>query len=158
MNKYLIKTSLIILIFLNLACSYNPIFSQKNYNFEINEILFSGEKEINRIIENKLNLIKNTSNVNKIKYNIVIHTKINKKIISKDSKGDPSKFELLVITTFEVTGNQKVLVNKELKNNNIYNNISDKFELEQTEKNILENIAEIISDEILSSIINLDDN
>ena len=154
MNKYLIKTSLIILIFLNSACSYNPIFSQKNYNFEINEILFSGEKEINRIIENKLNLIKNTSNVNKIKYNIVIHTKI----ISKDSKGDPSKFELLVRTTFEVTGNQKVLVNKELKNNNIYNNISDKFELEQTEKNILENIAEIISDEILSSIINLDDN
>ena len=47
MNKYLIKTFLIILIFLNSACSYNPIFSQKNYNFEINEMLLSGDIDDN---------------------------------------------------------------------------------------------------------------
>ncbi len=145
-------------IFLNSACSYKPIFSEKNYNFEIDKLSFSGKKNINKIIKNRLNLIKKTNQTNKLKYDISILSEIDKKIISKDSKGDPLKFELIVITSFKVKQNERLLLSKKIEKNNIYNNISDKFKLEQNEKNVIENLAEIISDSIVSSIINIDDN
>ena len=40
----------------------------------------------------------------------------------------------------------------------MYNNDSDKFELEQTEDIILEKLTGSISDSLISSIINLNDN
>ena len=53
---------------------------------------------------------------------------------------------------------EKLLFKNKIEKNNIYNNESDKFKLEQNEKIILENLSEKISDNIISSIINLDDN
>ena len=47
---------------------------------------------------------------------------------------------------------------KTIEKNNIYNNDSDLFKLEQSEKIIIGNISGNISDNIISSIINLDDN
>ncbi len=158
MSRNFIKIILMALIFLNSACSYKPIFSEKNYNFEINKVSFSGEKDINKIIKSRLNLIKKTNQTNKLKYDVSILSEIDKKIISKDSKGDPLKFELIVITSFKVKKNDNILLSKKIKKNNIYNNISDKFKLEQNEKSVIENLAEIKSDSIVSSIINIDDN
>ena len=140
------------------SCSYKPIFSEKNYNFEINEILFTGEKYVNRIIENKFNLIKEEQSKNKKKYNISIRTKKEKLIVSKDSKGDPLKFDLVVSAYYEISNNGKLLLNKRIQKNSIYNNEIDKFKLEQGEKIILDNLSKKISETIISSIINLDDN
>ena len=151
----------IILIFLILgltSCGYNPIFSEKNYNFEINQTSFSGEKEINQVIESKFNLIKNNQSIKKKKYDLEINSSKVRKIISKDSKGDPLKFEMNISVDFKIINNGNLLLNKEIKKKSIYNNISDLFELEQNEKIIIENISENISDIIFSSIINLDDN
>ena len=140
------------------SCSYKPIFSEKNYNFEINEILFTGEKYVNRIIESKFNLIKKEQSKNKKKYNISIQTKKEKLIVSKDSKGDPLKFDLVVSAYYEISNNGKLLLNKRIQKNSIYNNEIDKFKLEQSEKIILDNLSKKISETIISSIINLDDN
>ena len=140
------------------SCSYKPIFSEKNYNFEINEILFTGEKYVNRIIENKFNLIKEEQSKNKKKYNISIRTNKEKLIVSKDSKGDPLKFDLVVSAYYEISNNGKLLLNKRIQKNSIYNNEIDKFKLEQSEKIILDNLSKKISETIISSIINLDDN
>lgn len=140
------------------SCSYKPIFSEKNYNFEINEILFTGEKYVNRIIESKFNLIKEEQSKNKKKYNISIQTKKEKLIVSKDSKGDPLKFDLVVSAYYEISNNGKLLLNKRIQKNSIYNNEIDKFKLEQSEKIILDNLSKKISETIISSIINLDDN
>ena len=140
------------------SCSYKPIFSEKNYNFEINEILFTGEKYINRIIESKFNLIKEEQSKNKKKYNILIRTNKEKLIVSKDSKGDPIKFDLVVSAYYEVSNSGKLLLNKTIQKNSIYNNEIDKFKLEQSEKIILDNLSKKISDTIITSIINLDDN
>ena len=140
------------------SCSYKPIFSEKNYNFEINEILFTGEKYVNRIIESKFNLIKEEQSKNKKKYNISIRTNKEKLIVSKDSKGDPLKFDLVVSAYYEISNNGKLLLNKRIQKNSIYNNEIDKFKLEQSEKIILDNLSKKISETIISSIINLDDN
>jgi len=140
------------------SCSYKPIFSEKNYNFEINEILFTGDKYVNKIIESKFNLIKEEQSKNKKKYNISIRTNKEKLIVSKDSKGDPLKFDLIVSAYYEISNNGKLLLNKRIQKNSIYNNEIDKFKLEQSEKIILDNLSKKISETIISSIINLDDN
>ena len=140
------------------SCSYKPIFSEKNYNFEINEILFTGEKYVNIIIESKFNLIKEEQSKNKKKYNISIRTNKEKLIVSKDSKGDPLKFDLVVSAYYEISNNGKLLLNKRIQKNSIYNNEIDKFKLEQSEKIILDNLSKKIIETIISSIINLDDN
>ena len=140
------------------ACSYKPVFSEKNYNFEINEIIFSGEKYINRIIKNKFDLIKKDKEQGKKKYNLLINTNKKKLIVSKDSKGDPLKFDMIVTTYYEINYEEKLLFKKEVIKNNVYNNNVDKFKLEQNEKIILENLSEKIGETIISSILNLNDN
>ena len=47
---------------------------------------------------------------------------------------------------------------KKIEKNNIYNNDADKFKVQQNEKIILENIGDKISEIIISSIVNLNDN
>ena len=79
-------------------------------------------------------------------------------IVSKDSKGDPLKFDLIVTTYYEINYEEKLLFKKEVIKNKVYNNDVDKFKLEQNEKIILENLSEKISETIISSIINLNDN
>lgn len=160
MNKLIIKIIFLIYISLSLSCSYEPLYSGKTYNFGIEEINFEeeGEKDANTIIKNKFKLIQEVNDKNFRKYTLLIKTSKIKKIVSKDSKGDPVKFELVLIADFEVIENEKILLSKNIERKNIYDNKSDKFKLEQTEKIIIENLANSISDMILSSIIILNDN
>ena len=152
------KTLSFLAITLVMACSYKPIFTQQNYNFKIEEIKFNGNKDINRVIKNKLNQIQSPSEQTYSKYFLNINTDKKRVVLSKDSEGDPLKFELIITTNYEVEKNEKILLNKEIKKNYIYNNSSDKFKLEQDERIILNNISEEIGNLIISSIINLDDN
>ena len=160
MNRLIIKTIFLIYISFSLSCSYEPLYSGKSYNFGIEKINFEekGEKDANTIIENKFKLIKEVNDKNFRKYNLLIKTSKIKKIVSKNSKGDPVKFELVLIADFDVIENEKILLSKKIERKNIYDNKSDKFKLEQTEKIIIENLASSISDMILSSTIILNDN
>ena len=160
MNRLTIKIIFLIYISFSLSCSYEPLYSGKTYNFGIEEINFEekGEKIANKIIKNKFKLIQEVNDKNFRKYTLLIKTSKIKKIVSKDSKGDPVKFELVLIADFEVIENEKILLSKNIERKNIYDNKSDKFKLEQTEKIIIENLANSISDMILSSIIILNDN
>ena len=111
MNKYYSKLVFILSVFLLTSCSYKPIFSEKNYNFEINEIKYSGEKQINNSIKNKINLIKKNESQNKKRYDLSINSYKEKLIVSKDSI-DPLKFELIVTTDYKVNYNNMLLLNK----------------------------------------------
>ena len=72
MNKTLAKFVLVFMILGLTSCSYNPIFSEKNYNFEINEIVLTGEKNINKILREKFNRIKNNQNLEKKEYKLLM--------------------------------------------------------------------------------------
>ena len=63
-----------------------------------------------------------------------------------------------ILVEYKIMNNEKILLKNEVEKNNIYNNDSDQFKLEQTEEIIIENLTGSISDIIISSIINLDDN
>ena len=158
MNKTLTKIGLVFILIGLISCSYSPIFSEKNYNFEISEIVFTGEKDINKVIRQKFDRIRYKQNLEKNIYKLFINSKEERNIVSKDSKGDPLKFELIITVQYEISNNGNLLLKKTIEKNNIYNNDSDLFKLGQSEKIIIANISENISDNIISSIINLDDN
>ena len=63
----------------------------------------------------------------------------------------------MITTIYDIKNDQKLLLNRKVERKNIYNNINDKFKLEQSEKIIIENLSEKISDNIISSITNLND-
>ena len=158
MNKIFLKLIITTLIFATISCSYKPIFSEINYNFQIEEIILSGDKDINRVIKKKLSMITKNQNSDKKNFSVIINSIKNKEIVSNDSKGDPLKFEISVIVAYKILENGKIILERKIEKSNIYNNKSDKFELDQNEKNITNVLSEIISDNIISSIINLNDN
>ena len=158
MNNIFIKTITFFFIIGLSACSYKPIFSEQNYGFEIEKIILNGEKDINRIINSKLKSIKSDGKIKKEKYTLVIQSKKNREIVSKDSKGDPLKFKMVISIEYKLSKKGNLILSNKIEKDNVYNNDSDKFELEQTEDIILEKLTGSISDSLISSIINLDDN
>ena len=158
MNKVFSKIIIFAILFLATSCSYKPMFSEENYNFQIDELILSGDKDINRVIDRKLKMIRKSQNSNKRKFSVIVDSTKNNEIISKDSKGDPLKFEINILVSYKILENGKIILKREIEKSNIYNNKSDKFELDQNEKNITSNLSENISDNIISSIINLNDN
>ena len=57
-KKNLIK--LFIFLFFLSGCGYSPVYTNKNSNFSINQIITVGDNNLNRIISGKLSTYKNT--------------------------------------------------------------------------------------------------
>ena len=151
MNKilnYLLVFSLLAL----LGCEYKPVLSKKNYEFSINVKEISGDEKINSIIVNNFNNLKGDEK----KYYINLSSKKEKKIISKDSKGDPSIFELEVNVNYNLEEDGEIIIEKNINRKTTYNNITDKFELENYENSIVDNISKNISDRIIFSVSEID--
>ena len=88
----------------------------------------------------------------KKKYDINLSSKKEKKILSKDSKGDPSIFELEINVNYSLKDDGKIIIEKNLNRRTTYNNITDKFELENYENSIINNLSKNMSDIIILSI------
>ncbi len=172
MIKFLKIYLILLLVILITGCSYKPILSKQNYNFFIERVTLNGDKEVNYIIkesltdsglyieddakrEEQLNL-KNQNNKNK--YYVQIETSKVKNIISNDSKGDPSKLEMIISSTFQISNSEKLLINRKIKMKNTYNNISDKLKLKDYELIIIKNLSQKISHSLISTIANINDN
>jgi hypothetical protein len=133
-------------------CGYNPIYSSKNNNFYIEEISQENKNKLNSKI---INIIKKFSNQNS-KNTLVLMISSNKKIdiITKDEKGDPSKFRMTILLNISILKKKKYKMNKakSFSTNFNYNNNANKFTLKQYEKEI-ENI--LINKVVEKSIIYL---
>ena len=158
MNKRTIKILIYLTMLIIVSCSYKPIFIEKNYDFEIDKVTLSGEKNVNRVIKNNLKLIGKSNDNIKKKYNLILSSTKKRKVLSKDSQGDPLKFEIIISINYQVSENDNLLLKRSIDKSYIYKNNSDKFKLEQNEKIIVENLTEDISNIIISTIINLNDN
>lgn len=154
MNKITNYILLFFLFFLS-SCAYEPILNNKNYQFSINLHKINGDQKINSIIINKFNNLKGNEKI----YDLTLTSNKEKSIISKDTKGDPSVFQLLINVSYSVKKDGKTIIEKEINRKTTYNNITDKFELENYEKNIVNNLSNNISDIIITSISeNMNDN
>ena len=147
MNKIKKYTVLFFLLLLS-NCAYEPILINKNYDFSIVVEKIDGDKKINSMIVNNFYNLKGKEK----KYNLNLSSTKIKNVISKDSKGDPAIFELIINVNYKVIKNEETLLVNEINLKDIYNNVSDKFELENYEKNIINNLSQNISDKIIISI------
>ena len=147
MNKIINYTFLLTLFFLT-NCGYEAVLSNQNFKFSINTNKLNGDQKINSLITNNFNKLKE----NEKKYDLTLLSSKEKIVISKDSKGDPSIFELKINVNYIVEREGEVLISNKINKKTTYNNITDKFELENYEKTIIDNLASEISDNIMLSI------
>ena len=147
MNKIL-NYILIFFLFILLSCGYKPVLTNKNYKFSISPKDISGDQKINSIIIEKFNSLRGEEE----EFYVSLSTTKEINIISKDSKGDPAIFELIINVNYNVERKEKILFQKNISKKTTYNNISDKFELDSYEKNIINNLTTNISDRIIFSI------
>tara|TARA_B100000953_G_C17992824_1_gene412630 strand:- start:366 stop:830 length:465 start_codon:yes stop_codon:yes gene_type:complete len=152
-NKIFYK--LILFIFL-LSCGYNPVLTQKEYSFEIKYVENIGNKKINSFIGKQLNSYKIKKDSKKISFNIILNSNLTKETISKDSKGDPSIFELQITTDVKIINNiDNSTVEREINKKLTYNNLTDKFELSRYEDTLIQNLSLNIGNKIISILSNL---
>jgi len=145
MNKII---NYIFFLLLLSSCAYEPILKNKNYGFSINVDKINGDQKINSVIIKNFNNLKGTEKI----YDLTISSTKEKNIISKDSKGDPSIFELIINVNYRVEKDGKTLIVNKINKKTTYNNITDKFELENYEKNIINQLSKNASDKIINSI------
>tara|TARA_B110000003_G_scaffold205323_1_gene204160 strand:+ start:91 stop:543 length:453 start_codon:yes stop_codon:yes gene_type:complete len=145
MKKIILIVSLILLVNCN---GYKPIFNSTEMNFYIGEINNISQDKISNKIERNLQPYK--ENNNKKRIIIDLETKKEKKVLSKNSEGDPIIFGLEISTKVKITFNNNVeknlIFNKQFK----FNNQSNKFEFQQYMNNIEKNLTdEIFQDLVL---------
>lgn len=123
------------------GCGYEPIYSSKNFLFKINKISFEKNKINNQIAKN----LKSMSNENATKIlDLDLKSEIKKKVVSKNKSGDPVIFELTLLITIETEYNKKIFIKKQ-----VYNNRENKFELNEFEIQMQNQIIKNIIDDIL---------
>ena len=147
MNK--IKNYILILLLLFLSnCGYEAVLNNKDYQFSINVNKIEGDPKINSQIINNLKQLEGNEKI----YNLSLTSNKEKLIISKDSKGDPSIFEIKINVNYVVKKDEEILISNKINKKTTYNNITDKFELESYEKTIINNLVSEITDNIMLSI------
>ena len=129
----------VIALFMLNNCGYTPIYSSKNNNFYI-DISQKNRSKLNSKIENNIKKFSNQNNENIIQLEISSNKKIN--IISKDKKGDPSRFSMTISLTINILNKNNYEINKtkSFTEKFDYNNNSNKFSLKQYEKDIEDNL------------------
>ena len=138
-----------VIIVLNNCSGYQPIFSNKQFNFYISEITNIN----NDNISNQLIRSLSPYNIDNGKQKIALELKseINENVVSRDVKGDPLVYEIKIEVEMNIISNVK---DKKLRfrENFSFNNQSNKFELSQYKNNLIENLTERIFEKILLSL------
>ena len=137
---------IIALFFLN-NCGYTPIYSLKNNNFYIKEISQKNKNKLNSKIEDNIKKFSNQNSENTIELEIGSNKKVD--ITSKDSKGEPLKFQMTVSVNINILSknNYKINKTKSFFSEFNYNNNSNKFSLKQYEKEIEDILINKITEE-----------
>ena len=144
--KFIIPIIILSIILTN--CGFKPIYSSKNSNFEIIEIINENENKNSFAVEKMITSLSNQEAIRKVK--LEMNYKQTFSTILKDSKGDPSKKKLSISVNL-VVKNEKgnVLTRKNFSEEFSYDVQSDKFNMGQYEDNITNNLNNKISNDII---------
>jgi len=143
------------LIFLS-HCGYTTVYkNQKSIDFGVNITKTTGDNEINNLIKNEIKLYSN--NVSQRIYNTTIILIIKKKVLTKNTSGSITDYNLSVTSSFTINlknGNKTFRFEENIS----IKNQSDTFQQKIYEKNIKRNFASSIRKKLILAIMSLDDN
>ena len=146
---------IILLVFLS-SCGYTSVY--KDIGSRDIDITFSeikGDRELNNLIKKQLELYSNKNSINK--FDLVIVSSFNKNILSRNSSGVATDYELVATFMFEIYFNEetkKITFNESI---NVKNN-ADSFEQISYEKNIKNNFASSVREKLIFKILDINDN
>ena len=144
------KKNIIILLLITTltSCGYEPIYLKKNkLDLSIKDYELLGNKAINRKIVSLLNLKK--SNKEKSWYTLKLDSKKLIESVAKNKAGDTTIFKLTLNIELILSQNDKLVKEKNFITSFTYNNIKNKFDLLQYQKNIEKNLIDKLSEEII---------
>jgi hypothetical protein len=145
-KKNIIIVSLI--LFLN-SCGFTPIYLKKNdIKFSIEQVNYSGDRDLNNFLKINLDQYKNEKIDNKI--SIDAKSTYKKIILSKDGTGEVTNYQLEAEVIFLIKSNNKEIKITERK---IIDSMSDKFEEARYERSIKQNFASSITNKLTSELI-----
>ena len=147
----MIKKNIIIvclILFLN-SCGFTPIYLKKNdVQFSIEQVNYSGDRDLNNFLKINLDQYKNEKIDNKI--SIDAKSTYKKIILSKDGTGEVTNYQLEAEVIFLIKSNNKEIKITEKK---IIDSMSDKFEEARYERSIKQNFASSITNKLTSELI-----
>ena len=148
------KSILLILLFFILAnCGFKPIYSSKKSNFNIEEINITGKNKFDSIIKNNLKNISNNESQNK--FDLIINSKKERIISTKDAKGNPQLLTMVISIEVQIIKDNVIINQKNFSQNFSYSNNSNKFSLAQYEKDIEKNLINKIVENIKKYLLSL---
>ena len=146
-RKILFISSLLLIV----NCGFTPIHNiQSKNNITIESLVFNdGDRNLNIFLRRNLDRFKNIDSPNIFIINS--NTKYEKNIVSKDAKGNATKYQLKATAKFEIEYKNnitKILI-KEVFN---MDHIEDDFENKKYERSIKQNFANSISKKLISKL------
>ena len=131
------KIIIILLAFLFVTnCGFTPIYSNKNIDFKLKTTINTKKDSLNTKVKKRMQIFSNEKSQKEISLQIVAQKQIN--TISKDSKGDASRFEMVISINLNLTYGEIQSLNKVFVETFNYKSNTNKFELNQYEKEIEE--------------------
>ena len=129
-------------------CGYQPIYSKKNIlDLPIREINLMGNKNIGRQIIPLLNL--NTQNGKDSKYSLQLTSDTKVQTVAKNRSGTASVYNTTMNVILTLHEGEQKIKEKTFNQSFTYNNIKNKFDLSQYQRDIKKNLINKISNEIL---------
>tara|TARA_B110000008_G_C16689503_1_gene452114 strand:+ start:173 stop:622 length:450 start_codon:yes stop_codon:yes gene_type:complete len=144
-RKNIILISLIVFL---TNCGFTPIYLQNtDVNFSIEQVNYTGDRELNNFLRTNLNQYKNEKIDNKIY--IEANSVYKKIILSKDGAGEVTNYQLEVEVIFLIKPlNKEVKITEKM----IMDSKDDKFEEARYERTIKQNFASSISNKLSSEL------
>ena len=143
------KIFIISLILFLSNCGFAPIYlTYKNVDFSIEQVNYTGDRELNNFLKTLLNQYQNEKINNKI---FIETTSIySKNILSKNKAGEVSDYQIEAEVIFLIKPSNKRIKITEKK---IMKSIDDKFEEARNERSIKQNFASSISQKLTSELM-----
>jgi hypothetical protein len=131
------------------GCGYHPLYTTSNeMNFSINQIVQSGNENINRNIINRINTTKEKD----ISYDLIINSKEITEILTKDNLGNVVLRKLLIEVNVKLSdpvNRDLIIKEKSFYSESIYKNKQNKFDLAQSLKIKKDVLINKITEDIL---------
>ena len=143
------KILYISIIFFLTNCGFSPVYLKNtNLNFSIEQVNFTGDRDLNNFLKTNLNQYKNKNVKNKL---YIDASSIYKKIIlSKDGTGQVTNYQLEAEVIFLVKPLNKKIKITEKK---VMDSMNDKFDEDRYERIIKQNFASSISNKLSLELI-----
>ena len=135
-----------------LSCGYTPIFSKKDVNFNIENIKFLGDKDINKTINHSLSNYRNKPDKEK-KILLIVNSSKKINVASKNSKGEALTNRISIDVSVKIILSENNFFVKSFSKSSTYAVIEKKSEQKLIENKLTENLSSEITLQIIFEIL-----